>query len=286
MIQFSTVSKFYPGNVPGLVDISVEIPSGAFVFLIGPSGSGKTTFLRLLIRDLLPTSGTITVHGTDIAKFTRGTVYRLRRDIGIVFQDFKLLMDRTVYENVAMVLEILGKPQREIEQGVMSVLTLVGLGGKRDLFPIQLSAGEMQRTAIARAIVGGPKILIADEPTGNLDPETAWGIMEILTEINGLGTTVIVASHNADIVNKMRKRTLTIERGRILHDEEKGRYHHLKHVRKDGEDGGETGKEAKDRKDEDKPEAENDDRREHGNNGDDRDVKHEPHHKHAKGGKK
>jgi len=228
MIQFTSVSKYYPGNVPGLVDISVEIPDGQFVFLIGPSGSGKTTFLRLLIRDLLPTSGSVTIDGTELSKYTKKNVYQLRRKVGIVFQDFKLLMDRTVYENVAMVLEILGKSPQEIPDGVMNVLGLVGLSEKKNLFPIQLSAGEMQRTAIARAIVGGPKILIADEPTGNLDPETAWGIMEILEEIHRLGTTVIVASHNADIVNKMRKRTMTIEHGHVLHDEEKGRYHHIK----------------------------------------------------------
>jgi cell division transport system ATP-binding protein len=145
--------------------------------------------------------------------------------VGIVFQDFKLLLDRTVYENVAMVLEILGKPERDIELGVMNVLELVGLADKKNIFPMQLSAGEMQRTSIARAIVGGPKILLADEPTGNLDPETAWGIMDILQEIHGLGTTVIVASHNAEIVNKMRKRTLTIHQGKIVRDEAKGHYH-------------------------------------------------------------
>lgn len=229
MIHFDNVSKFYPGKIPGLVDVTVEIPAGEFVFLIGPSGSGKTTFLRLLIRDLLPTSGKITVDTSDIGKFTKANVYLLRRKIGIVFQDFKLLFDRTVYENVAIVLEILGKPEVDIEKDVMNVLELVGLSGKRNLFPLQLSAGEMQRTAIARAIVGGPKILLADEPTGNLDPDTAWGIVEILREVHDLGTTVIVASHNADIVNRMRKRTLTIQHGKITRDEARGHYHLDKH---------------------------------------------------------
>ncbi len=231
MITFNNVSKYYPGKIPGLIDVTVEIPAGEFVFLIGPSGSGKTTFLRLLIRDLVPSKGTITVDSGDISKFNGGNIHLLRRKVGIVFQDFKLLLDRTVFENIAMVLEILGKPERDIEQGVMNVLELVGLADKRNLFPLQLSAGEMQRTSIARAIVGGPKILLADEPTGNLDPETAWGIMDILKEVNDLGTTVIIASHNADIVNKMKKRTLTIHQGAIVRDEAKGHYHLDKHAK-------------------------------------------------------
>lgn len=229
MINFNNVSKYYPGKVPGLMDVTVEIPAGEFVFLIGPSGSGKTTFLRLVIRDLLPSAGTVMIDNADIGKLTSNNLYLLRRKVGIVFQDFKLLQDRTVYENVAMVPEILGKSPADTEQGVMNVLDLVGLADKRNLFPVQLSAGEMQRTSIARAIVGGPKILLADEPTGNLDPETAWGIMEILEEVHSLGTTVIVASHNADIVNKMRKRTLTIQHGKVTRDEAKGHYHLDKH---------------------------------------------------------
>lgn len=235
MISFSSVSKYYPGKIPGLIDINLEIPAGEFVFLIGPSGSGKTTFLRLLIRDLMPTSGTITIDDANLSTFTSSNIYLLRRKVGIVFQDFKLLIDRTVFENVAMVLDILGKPEREQEKGVMNVLELVGLTEKRNVFPMQLSAGEMQRTSIARAIVGGPKILLADEPTGNLDPETAWGIMEILKEIHDLGTTVIVASHNAEIVNKLKKRTIMLEHGHLVSDEAKGRYivrrHHANHKR-------------------------------------------------------
>lgn len=235
MITFNNVSKYYPGKIPGLIDVTVEIPAGECMFLIGPSGSGKTTFLRLLIRDLELSKGTITIDNEDISKFTGGNIHVLRRKVGIVFQDFKLLLDRTVFENIAMVLEILGKPEADIEQSVMNVLELVGLGEKRNFFPLQLSAGEMQRTSIARAIVGGPKILLADEPTGNLDPETAWSIIEILKEINDLGTTVIIASHNADIVNKMKKRTLTIHHGSIVRDEARGHYHldkHGKHLAK------------------------------------------------------
>lgn len=237
MIRFTQVSKYYPGKVPGIVDLSVEIPDGEFVFLIGPSGSGKTTVLRLLIRDILPSTGSIEIDDMNLSKIKSSTVHTLRRKVGIVFQDFKLLMDRTVYENVAMVLEILGKPSKEITPGVDNVLSLVGLLEKKNLFPIQLSAGEMQRVAIARAIVGGPKTLLADEPTGNLDPDTAWGIMAILEEINKLGTTVVIASHNADIVNKLKKRTLTIEKGRVTRDEEKGHYHLGKHEKKEHKGG-------------------------------------------------
>lgn len=238
MIEFFGVSKLYPGNSSGIVDISVKIPDGEFVFLIGPSGSGKTTFLRLLIRDLLPTKGTIVVDEVSVESLKANSLHMLRRKIGIVFQDFKLLTDRTVYENVALVSEILGKPHAEIEHGVMNVLHLVGLSDKRNHFPVQLSAGEMQRAAIARAIVGGPKIVLADEPTGNLDPQTAAGIWEILEEIHKLGTTVIIATHNQDAVNKMKKRTLTLEHGILISDETKGKYHipkHDKHEDKGGE---------------------------------------------------
>ena len=205
MIQLTSVSKYYPGGAPGLVDISVEIPDGEFVFLIGPSGSGKTTFLRLLIRDLLPSSGTILIDGTDLTKYTKSSVYQLRRKVGIVFQDFKLLMDRTVFENVAMVLEILGKPSSEIPEGVMNVLGLVGLSDKKNLFPIQLSAGEMQRAAIARAIVGGPKILIADEPTGNLDTVSGQELIETFVRLVGEGRTIIMVTHDLEYLKYATK---------------------------------------------------------------------------------
>jgi cell division transport system ATP-binding protein len=225
MIRLNNVSKHFSGHSSALSEITVEIKDGDFVFLIGPSGAGKTTLLRLLIRDLLPTEGEVWVDDWNVATLPPTKIHLLRRTIGTVFQDFKLLMDRTVFENVALVLEIMGKPPEEIRKGVSDVLDLVGLGDKHQHFPLQLSAGEMQRTGIARAIAGGPKILLADEPTGNLDPVTARGILAILKEINALGTTIIMATHNADIVNEMRQRTITLEHGRIVHDEARGKYH-------------------------------------------------------------
>ena len=220
MIQFDHVSKEFGASSVALSDITVEIRDGEFVFLIGASGAGKSTFLRLILRDLLPTSGIIIVDDWDITKLPQSKIHLLRRKVGMVFQDFKLLIDRTIYENVALGLEILGKSKEETD-----VLELVGLSNKKNSFPLQLSAGEMQRVSIARAIVGGPKILLADEPTGNLDPDTSWDIMQILREIHSLGTTVIVATHNAAFVNEMKKRTITIKNGEITSDEEKGRYH-------------------------------------------------------------
>ncbi len=225
MIRFKNVAKQYPGHGIALSDITVEIPDGEFVFLIGPSGAGKTTFLRLLIRDLLPTSGSIHVDDLEVNSLPGSRIHELRRKIGTVFQDFKLLTDRTVFENVSLGLEILGKNDDEIRTRVTDVLELVGLSAKKNSFPIQLSAGEMQRTGIARAIVGGPTILLADEPTGNLDPDTAEEILDILNEINKIGTTVVMATHNATIVNELKKRTLALHEGKLVSDEVKGRYH-------------------------------------------------------------
>lgn len=225
MIRFNNVTKHFSGHTNALSDITVEIKDGEFVFLIGPSGAGKTTFLRLLIRDIIPTKGTVHVDEWNVSSLPVSQIYLLRRKVGTVFQDFKLLTDRTVFENVALGLEILGKPPKEISGRVMDVLELVGLADKRRQFPLQLSAGEMQRTGIARAIVGGPGILLADEPTGNLDPQTSWDILDILKEIQKIGTTIIMATHNAGIVNELKRRTITLEHGVIVRDEEKGHYH-------------------------------------------------------------
>jgi len=225
MIRFDHVTKTFVGHISALIDFSVVIKDGEFVFLIGPSGAGKTTFLRLLIRDMIPTSGTIHVDEWNVNKLFSSEVHLLRRRVGTVFQDFKLLTDRTVFENVALGLEILGKSEKETHRRVLDILDLVGIADKRNNFPVQLSAGEMQRTGIARAIVGGPGILLADEPTGNLDPQTAWDILEILGEIQKIGTTVIMATHNAGIVNELHKRTITLEHGTLVSDEEKGKYY-------------------------------------------------------------
>ncbi len=227
MIRFDHVSKRF-ATLAALNDITFEVSSGEFVFFIGPSGAGKTTILRLITRDLTPTKGKIFVDTWDVASLAPGNIHFLRRAVGMVFQDFKLLMDRTVYENIAIGLEILGRAQQETEKRVGEVMELVGLTEKRYLFPLQLSAGEMQRTGIARAIVAGPKIIMADEPTGNLDPQTAWSIMEVLGEINSLGTTVLMATHNAAIVNHLKKRTIALEHGKIVSDEPKGSYRLLK----------------------------------------------------------
>lgn len=224
MIRFDHVTKQYPGRVHALSDVTVNIPDGEFVFLIGASGAGKTTMLRLLIRDLLPTTGHIHVDNWHVNELAVPKIHMLRRKIGTVFQDFKLLIDRTVFENVALGLEILGKSDKEIHTRVTDVLELVGLSGKRNSFPLQLSAGEMQRTGIARAIVGGPSILLADEPTGNLDPETSWEILDILNEINKIGTTILMATHNANIVNNFKKRTITLHEGKLVGDEAHGKY--------------------------------------------------------------
>lgn len=224
MIRFENVSKHYGGQTKALSNISVEIKDGDFVFLIGPSGSGKTTLLRLLIRDLLPTSGKVLIDDMNISGLPANKVHLLRRKVGTIFQDFKILADRTIFENVALGLEILGKKETEIKNDVLKVLELVGLNEKQEMFPMQLSAGELQRTGIARAIVGGPKVILADEPTGNLDPDTSEEIIEILKEINSLGTTIIMATHNAGLVNQLRRRTLTLHSGELIDDQEKGRY--------------------------------------------------------------
>jgi len=234
MIQLTHVSKDFGGERKALSDISVEIPDGDFVFLIGPTGAGKTTFIKLITREVIPTEGQVVIDGEDIATIPESKVYILRRQVGMVFQDLKLLMDRTVFENIAVGMEVLGKTPEDIEKGVMDVLDLVELKDKGLSFPIQLSQGEKQRIALARAIVAGPKILLADEPTGNLDPETSEDILEILKEVNKMGTTVIFVTHNAQIVDAQKKRTITMKEGAIVSDEVKGKYRFTKRVHHEG----------------------------------------------------
>lgn len=224
MIQLLNVSKVYPNGVKALNEVSVKIDKGEFVFLVGPSGAGKSTFIRLLFREEVPTKGQIFIGGKSIIRLRRSEIAALRRNLGIVFQDFRLLADRTVFENVAFAMEVLEHSRKEIRLKVPAVLEMVGLESKSDYFPHQLSGGEQQRVAIARAIINGPRILIADEPTGNLDPDTSWEIMELLNDINRRGTTIVMATHARNIVNKLRKRVIALERGQVVRDEERGLY--------------------------------------------------------------
>ncbi|MDS1030596.1 cell division ATP-binding protein FtsE [Bacillota bacterium LX-D] len=224
MIQLLNVTKIYSNGVQALNDINMTIEKGEFAFLVGPSGAGKSTLLKLLLREEVPTKGQILINGRSTVRFNRGEIAGLRRSLGVVFQDFRLLTERTVFENVAFAMQVLEHSKREIRRRVPMVLELVGLEGKSSYFPHQLSGGEQQRVAIARAIVNGPKILIADEPTGNLDPDTSWGIMDLLQSINFRGTTVVMATHDRPIVDKMRKRVIALERGQVIRDEERGFY--------------------------------------------------------------
>lgn len=223
MIRFEKVNKFF-GKTKALVDINFELADSEFVFVVGPSGVGKTTLLRLIIRDLLPTSGTLFVDDWEVPRIPQGKVSLLRRKVRTVFQDFKLLPERTIYENICVPFEILGKRREEMEKEVDKIIKLVGLDEQRHLFPLQASAGELQRASIARAIVGEPSVLLADEPTGNLDPATGWEIVKLLDDINKLGTTVIMATHNADIVNSFKKRVIYFEKGKIVKDNRQGKY--------------------------------------------------------------
>ena len=218
MIVFDHVSKYYNSNV-GLEDVSVRINRGDFVFLVGPSGAGKSTFIKLILKEIDADKGVITVKDNAVTGMKRKQVPIHRRNIGIVFQDFRLLPKKTVYENVAFAMEIIHQPRKLIDKYVPQVLTMVGIAEKAKKYPDELSAGEQQRVAIARAIVNRPKILIADEPTGNLDPDTAWEIMQLLNEINRRGTTILMVTHAKDIVDKMGKRVIAIEKGRIVRDE-------------------------------------------------------------------
>ncbi len=225
MIRFEHVSKMYDGqSKAALSDVSVEIEKGEFVFLVGTSGSGKSTFLRLVLREARPSRGHILVAGKDLNRLASWRVPQMRRQIGIVFQDFRLLPNKTVRENVAFALQVIGKPRSHIRKTVPEVLELVGLSGKEDRLPDELSGGEQQRVAIARAFVNRPMILIADEPTGNLDPGTSIGIMKLLDRINRTGTTVVMATHDASIVDQMRKRVIELENGYVVRDETRGVY--------------------------------------------------------------
>jgi len=225
MVKFSHVTKKFPDDTIALSDVHFEIPNKQFVFLVGPSGAGKTTILRLIIKDLEPTEGEIFLDDEDVTKIPSSKIHLLRRKIGTIFQDYKLLSDKTVGENVAMVLEAIGKHQAEIDTTVDNILEVVGIGDKKNLFPQQLSGGEMQRTAIARAIVADPEIILADEPTGDLDPKNAWEIIKLLSRINDQsGATVIMATHNTEIVNSLKKRVIRIDRGKIVKDEKQGKY--------------------------------------------------------------
>lgn len=223
MITISNVSKKFPDGTVALEDINLEISDGEFVFLVGPSGSGKTTILRLLLQSLKPTSGKITIDEHDLMKISGNKVVQLRRKIGVVFQDLKLLYDRSVLENVELSLWVLGKTGKEVENEAKEKLELVGLEKKGEFFPAQLSGGELQRAAIARALAGEPKYLFADEPTGNVDDENAWKIVKILDKINQAGTTVIMATHNGEIVNSQNKRVVRLDKGKIVSDK-KGKY--------------------------------------------------------------
>jgi cell division transport system ATP-binding protein len=224
MIRLQGVTKIYDGVVVAAQDVTLEIAKGEFVFLVGPSGSGKSTIIRLLLREELPTRGDIWVAGKQVNKMPSWKVPLLRRSVGTVFQDFKLLNNKTVYENVAFALEVLGRPRHVIRQQVPQVLRLVGLSAKADRLPRQLSGGEQQRVSIARAFINRPLIIFADEPTGNLDPGTAVGIMRLLDRINRTGTTVVMATHDHAIVDAMRRRVVALDRGAVVRDQSRGVY--------------------------------------------------------------
>ena len=220
------VTKVYENGAMALENINMCIKPGEFVFLIGPSGSGKSTLIKILMREIKVTNGDVTVNGRDVSSMHRSEIPYLRRSMGVVFQDCRLLEKKTLYENVAFAMEIIGTYKREIIRRVPAVLSLVGLSDKKDCYPWQLSGGEQQRAALARAIVNKPMLLIADEPTGNLDPETSYHIMSLLEEINSRGTTVLIATHDINMVNKMKKRVIELSHGNIIRDVNGGMYRH------------------------------------------------------------
>lgn len=225
MLELSHVNMRYPASKTyALKDVNLKIEKGEFVFIVGSSGSGKTTLMKLLLKELEPTDGKIKVAGVDYSKLKRKQIPKIRRKIGVVFQNFRLLKDRTVYENVAFAQRVIETPSRFIRRQVPAMLTLVGLADKYKSYPKQLSGGEQQRVALARALVNKPEILLADEPTGNLDPKNSWEIMRLLEDVNKKGTTVVVVTHNKEIVNMMKKRVVTLKHGEIISDEQKGGY--------------------------------------------------------------
>ncbi len=224
MITLSHVSKCYTEGIPALNDINIEINEGEFVFVVGSSGSGKSTFLKLLTKELEPTEGQIVVNGTNLRKIRRKRIPKYRRNIGMVYQDFRLLKDRNVYENVAFAQRVIEMSPRQIKKDVPLMLSTVGLAAKYRSNPKQLSGGEQQRVAIARALINKPKILLADEPTGNLDPENAWDIMNLLDSINARGTTIVVVTHNMEIVKAMKKRVITLSKGVMVSDIKQGEW--------------------------------------------------------------
>lgn len=228
VILFENVSKEYQKGVTAIENINISIYKGEFVFIVGSSGSGKSTLIRLLMKEILPSRGKVFVAGREIGRLRRRQVSKYRRNIGVVFQDFRLLKDRNVFENVAFAQRVVEAPIREIKRQVPKMLSLVGLTDKYKAYPGELSGGQQQRVALARALVNNPVILLADEPTGNLDPKNSWEIMSLLEEINKRGTTVVVVTHNQEIVDRMQKRVITLRNGRVISDEEKGRYKYAK----------------------------------------------------------
>jgi len=224
LIKFINVSKTYKNDVIAISNVSFEIESGEFVFIVGPSGAGKSTIIKLLLKEENPTTGNIIINKKDITKLKKKEIPYLRRSMGVVFQDFRLLPNKTVYENVAFAMEVVGALPKDIRRRVPMVLSLVGLSEKAFSYPQQLSGGEQQRVSLARAIVNEPSLLIADEPTGNLDPDTSWEIVKLISEINKRGTTVVMATHAKDIVDVMKKRVIALEKGNVVRDEVRGAY--------------------------------------------------------------
>ena len=222
MIKLEHVSKSYSAGIPALNDVNLEIEDGEFVFIVGDSGSGKSTMIKLLLKELEPSAGTITINGKNLGRIRRRQIPKFRRNIGVVFQDFRLLKDRNVYENIAFAQKVIGESTRNIKKKVPTFLSMVGLAAKYRSYPKELSGGEQQRVAIARALINEPSILLADEPTGNLDNNNAWEIMKLLEEVNDRGTTVIVVTHNMELVKVMKKRVITVQKGVIVSDSKAG----------------------------------------------------------------